>query len=250
MQREDGSWTSQAEVGSYDPDRHVEGDIWVIGLFEVQTNPRQSLSQVVEARGAVSSLETVGNGPDMRYKITLKKGPPREDEELDVVVDPSHNYLVSMVALKSSSPKERLRYQHQVLSFQETAPGIYFPKIVETTTQLVDKDKATRPWRSARTEFTVLAVNEPVPPDTFTKEIEPGVPVWDRAKHIQYKMGNDGQPTGEISPEPPPAAAVIMPTYKEEKSSAFWTWAVALAATTAFLAGTTYWLIRKRRATV
>ena len=169
-----------------------------------------------------------------------------ENEGITIRLDPNHGYLVHSLDTKgpsvSGDPSSHVAVSRQrITSFQEVAPGVYFPSGYTSESQ-VDGQPMIRQTAT----FTAVAVNQIVDVGAFRPRFAHGTQVRDLIRGTEYLADVNGKPIGPeksytvvgVGPNNPNAAdvAVVGPTTGEERRGGWWLLPAGLSVLLAGLA--------------
>jgi hypothetical protein len=177
-------------------------DLWCVSLFAVNGRPRLTLCDLLASPHSVKSFERVEVGGKAAYRMLLQVPPPADHYTIEIVVDPSKNYLVTYCMPISSSPKEVGRVASRVISAKEYDNGIFFPQHIETTLYAVGEDKNLRAAFKGTIRFRTEEINKSIPAHVFELPSPEGADVADHRIGSSYIMGKDGKPSGEFGVVP------------------------------------------------
>lgn len=206
---------------------------WCLALFRAQPlYPAKTFADLLDPKQGLSSAIKIHKGADGLVRLsfnTVVKATGKSYQH-EVAFDPSRNYLVAATGTTS----EDYSYEGKIHSFQEPAPGFFFPKEAEFAVSL-KKNLISK----GTVKFQNVRINEPVRPEEFDLRFPRGTSVVDQVKGAIYTTDEDEKPVAKtVNPLPVPAVPRKEVGAEPAKPNG---WPVALiagvAAAIAFLAG-------------
>ena len=167
-----------------DKDMAYSCDPWNYGQlsFYGQDRFRVGLKELLAAEGTKSSSRHVEK--DGRKLVRIKVSHSRAD--MEIWLDPSVNYLARHV--KTTSPFGE--GTATVESFQELAPGLFFP--TKVLCEVVSgKDNHKSVWTA---DFSNVAINGPLATDALAFRFPPNLLVGDSIRHGMFRTNSSGEP--------------------------------------------------------
>jgi hypothetical protein len=207
-------------------------NLWCYSLFQLPNGAKTPVSDLLQKPALQTIQPGEGSSKKRLYKVRFKLTGSLEG---DIWFDEGHNFLATKLVLLGEPSLE-----HEVTSFAEIKPGIFFPKVVEV--RMRQKGELRRLMTK---HFNIVRINEHIDERVFQLTFPPGTSVGDETKGVTYVTGEGEIPATEPSPLPPPMhESLDYPTGHRRPS----TTGIALASVVVIILvlGIVGWLVRSR----
>jgi hypothetical protein len=235
-----------ATLSSFDPTEPIPDDLWDRASFALALKPHHTVAELLDVPERVVEVEAteVRGTPYYRTRILF---PDSKKIEIEVWIDPKHNFLVKKWGWKPMAGETGFRNEHEVLSFRECEPSVYFPQETRVKSYWIGEDGSEKLRAVSRTRFRSVEINRPIDPETFVLAVPSGLSVVDLRNGTRYRLGPDGNPA-DLRPAPVAAKDPVFESVAAQRRGMerwhFWT---VVGVSLLLGAGVTAFLVRKRR---
>lgn len=198
-------------------------DLWSDALFVLDKKEGATLPDLLQDPRSNVRIESVREEQLLLHKLTIERVLGSEKQNLEILVDPTHSYLVRSFVRVRSSDKDYTRREVRVSRFKEVAPGIHFPAQI-TSKVYVRNSSGDSPELRAVTEITFnsVTVNHSIDPNKLTLELPPQTGVVDHRDRTTYLIGAKGEEVQKTAGVPMPPKEVEKPSYAIQPSGTSW----------------------------
>ncbi len=235
-----------AILSTFDAKEPIMDELWYRASFALTVKPHHTLAELLDMRDRVSEVESTEAQEVPYYRATVRS-PESEKVEIEVWLDPRHNFLVKKWVSKPMAGESEFHQEQEVMAFRECEPSVYFPQETRLTIYGIGKDGTEKLLSVTRTRFRSVEINRPIDPGVFALTIPPGISVVDRRSGTAYRLAPDGKPT-DVMPAPVPSKKPIFESVvaKPEGMQMSYVWAV-VGVSLLLGAGVTAFLFHRKR---
>ena len=161
-------------------------------------------------------------------------------------LDRTANSMVRKTESRSEAPTG-YSSSAEVTAFKEGAPGVFFPERVVVKRSQGGKDEPDEVFT-----FSDIALNKPIPAETFDLKYRPGLTLTDTIEGKSYKVDRDGKPIGEkvavgLVVPPPLSPYEASPAAVTLEEPGPWGWWILPLAGAGFAVVVIAWLVMRVR---
>jgi hypothetical protein len=155
-----------------------------------------TLEEILQHRHVLHGAERLPSG---QIRVELSHDGVKRQE---FWFDPKVNYLVRKCVWVPAGDAT-LRWEHEVITFAESAPGVFVPTTVEVRCFVKGKQEAV-----IRTVISELKVNHALPADALRIPGIAGMNCIDLNRHMEYKVDAEGN---RVGPERMVPVGIVVP---------------------------------------